>query len=231
MESNIYGMEQERMGHHEQEHEEMYDDEKGTDYERYIKEFNTNLTKVMLRHGFGRFPSVDVYQLLDVPGPNYKFSGNGKDLTHVKFLVYYGDEDADDLDVLIPVYRDRALLGVGLQRMLEELHVRYDDHRTLNDVINDLFESLFRDPNDEIPHGVSNWVRSAYSAGRTIGSLKQGGEWGDIAVGIRAQKLGLGQPGDPAVKVMQINYQNLMVEVTSPIAGTDRVDLMMLLNA
>lgn len=249
MQGDVYGADQERFGFREHESEfkrgerefaRGEGDEEGergerVEYRRYIKEFTPRLATALLRHNMGRFPAVDIYLLLPVHGDNYHFGKEPgeKDYTNTKFLVYWGDEDADALDVLIQVYHDREFLGVSFARMLEELGVRYDDHRTLNDVVNDMFEALFKDPNDEIEHAVSAWVRGAYNQGRTIRSLREGGEWDNMRVGIRAKKIGYGQQQlPPTVEVTQINYKSLMLEVINfPDAADQKVDLMILLNA
>ncbi len=236
-------------------------------YRRYIKEFTPDLDRVLLHHKLGRFPLVDVCVLCGVPGANYQpptpdpnHPNLSKDLSSKRLLVYYGDEEADDLDLLVRLYREQPeFLGVALPLMLDELKVRYDDRRTLADVINDMWEALFQDPNDEIQHDVSPWIRDAFNRGRTIGSLREGGEWDNLRVGMRVERIpvggqpvtdvimpkmaagrqgaaaGNGQPGPTySVNLYHVNYQTVLVQVAFtdvPQGAKVFVDLMMLMRS
>ncbi len=73
----------------------VHDHEGQAVYRRYIKQFTTELNKVFLEHKLGRFPLVDVYELLPLTSK--------VGFADCKLLFYYGKEDADDFDLWIRV--------------------------------------------------------------------------------------------------------------------------------
>ena len=207
-------------------------------YRRFIKEFgpDTGYDAAVLEHRFGRFPLVQVYELLDVvpargndPSP---FPG-------CKILFYYGHADADRYGLRERVGRDRIPVGLAFEQVLTELAVQYEDDDTIEDVLNDLRDAFMADPNDEIKHCQTDWLTQCCGERRTIAELKEADQWNDLYLGLRPRTCGRGAdfpPANPAchVDVAQANYDSVVVRVKTAEIGDNYpwpMDLMFLLRA
>lgn len=210
----------------------VHDHEGQTAYRRFIKRFTPDLNKVLLNHKLGRFPLVDVYELLPVT----KKDG----YQDCKLLFYYGHADADDFGLLLKVYRDRVPLGIPFEQLLSELDVEYDDDDTIEDVLNDMWTAFMADPNDELDHCTSPWVDKCCGERRTVKELKDADQWGDFYVAIKPRKCGKGvdvqdsnlSPLTPfcQVEVFHVNYETVFVE-THGLDGDQKLDLMFLMRS
>jgi len=212
----------------------IHDHEGLAAYRRYIKEFTTDLNKVLLKHELGRFPLVDVYELLPVTTtPGFE---------DCKLLFYYGHADAEDFGLWVRVYRDRVPLGLPFEQVLAELGVEYEDDDTIEDVLDDMWKAFMRDPNDELKHCTTPWVDECCGQRRTVKHLKVADQWPDLYVAIKPRKCGKGadltlaQGGtvtDPScqVEVTHVNYDTLLVEARGLAAGAPPLDLMILLRS
>jgi hypothetical protein len=212
---------------------EMHEHEGQTVYRRYIKRFTPDLEKALLTHELGRFPLVDVYELLPVT--------NREGFQECKLLFYYGHADADDYGLWVRVYRDRVPLGLPLEQLLAELGVEYEDDDTIEDVINDMWNAFMEDPNDEIEHCTTPWVDECCGQRRTVQELKDADEWADLYVAIRPRKCGKGADMMPTedgalppftcqVEVTQVNYDTLHIQAQGLTENTPPLDLMFLLR-
>jgi len=207
----------------------IHDHEGQSVYRRYIKRFSgePGLDKVLLRHDLGRYPLVDVYELLPV---------NDAKFPNCKILFYYGHEDADPNDLWVKVIRDRVPLGLPFDEVLGQLGVAYEDDDVIEDVLNDMWDALARDPNDEINHCQTTWVDECCGERRTVAQLKAAGNWDDLYLALRPKKRGLvmtaGQKTAPAVEVAvtEVNYRTLLIETTGFTAASPPLDLMFLLR-
>jgi hypothetical protein len=212
----------------------VHDHEGPSAYRRYIKEFTKDpgLDKVLLEHGLGRFPLVDVYQLLPV-APS-KFPG-------CKLIFYYGHADADELGLRERVGRsDWVYIGIPFEEVLRELGVEYSEDNQIEDVLNEMWDAFLRDPNDEIEHCTTAWVDECCGERRTIRELKEAGDWDDLRLALRPRKCGLGTFAMSTeakttciVEVRQLTYSTLFVDVaTNALADADLpLDLMILLRS
>jgi hypothetical protein len=113
--------------------------------------------------------------------------------------------------------------------MLQELGVVYKDSSSIGDVINDMWAAFRKDPNDEIKHCATDWIDQCCGKKRTVGDLKEAGEWEDLHVALKPRKCGkgtdvlmrTGPSGEPEinddalcqVEIGQANYNNLYVKV------------------
>ncbi len=190
-----------------------------TVYRRYIKKFTAKTNEVLLEHGMGRYPIVDTYELLPVT--------DHADYKDCKILVYYGHTDADRLGLRVKVFRDEVNLGYALETLLHELGVIYKDTSTIRDVLNDLWAAFMKDPNDEIKHCETDWIKECCGLKRTIKDLKEAGEWEDLHVALRPRKCGKGTDllfdGEDTddvnmgalcqAEILQANYNTLYVKV------------------
>lgn len=198
-----------------------------TAYRRYIKEFDVDAgtTRILLKHDLGGYPLVDIYELLPVAAPTTGTGGKP-----CKLFFYYGAKDAEQFGLLIRVGKDRARLGIGFEELLRELAVAYNDNTVVEDVLNDLQEKLWENPNDELTFCTSPWVDECCGERRTVGDLKRGGQWDDLRVALRPRKCGKGaDAGTCQVDVTQVNYQTLQVEAAGLESG-GVLDLMILLR-
>jgi hypothetical protein len=227
-----------------------HDHEGITAYRRFIKEFTPATRSVLLHHKLGRFPLVDVYELLPVVG---KAGVDG--YMDCKLLFYYSPADADDYGLWVTVYRDRVPLGLPFERVLTELQVQYEDDDTIEDVLNDMWATFMKDPNDKLKFCTAPWIDDCCERHRTVKDLKVADQWNDLYLAIKPRKLGFGGPGiartvpgtntpDPAqtlatnaVEVTHLSYDTALVEVDFPTGNNrqvnvkDPLDLMFLMRS
>jgi hypothetical protein len=162
-------------------------DHEGKDvYKRYFKRLEINQT-VILNHSLGRFPIVDLYELLPIPlnlttGP-----------VTTAFYLYYGRIESDS-DKLYTKDRggERSPWGTPFEQVLNEYGINPEDKHTLNDVLNDFLQRFFdsRYVDDGIDYKNSKWIDE--HKGTTVGDLRRQGEWNDIRWVVRPQKIGFG---------------------------------------
>ena len=212
----------------------VHDHEGMSVYRRYIKEFTTDpgLNEVLLHHDLGRFPLVDVYELLPVLESAGK---KDQDLRNCKLLFYYGHEDADKLNLWVKVGRERVPIGLPFEEVLREIGVKYEDDDTIEDVLNDLWQAFMADPNDEIKHCETPWVTECCGERRTVADLKQADQWDDLHLGIRPRKCVRGADLAEGVgcqlEVSHVNYKTLHIKCGDALLENSPVDLMFLLRA
>ena len=203
----------------------VHDHEGLANYRRYFRKLDPDETFVLLEHGLGRMPLVDVYQLLPIevtlaaPAPP----------TNTKFLLYYGHEELDLLQGVVTGKRvPRRGLGTSWERFLQEFKVKYEDDDSLRDVINDFLEAFFNLPiASEMDHQQSDRIKDYVNRDRTVADLKKRDEWDDIRWLFLPQQLDIGGPppnggGRPRVDVIHLSYDTLMVKVDpAPLNGLD----------
>ncbi len=168
--------------------QKIHDHEEIAGYRRYIKRFTEDDDVVLLEHGLGRYPLVDVYELKELIG----LTNDGKileecpelELDTCKLFVYYGHREAERYGLMGNVYRQKIKIGVPLEVFLAELSVDYEDDDTLGDVLNDMLDAFMEDPNDEITHCRSDWIEESVKDRRKVEELKQADEWADIKVAL-----------------------------------------------
>jgi len=206
----------------------IHDHEGKTSYRRYIKRFYAEgeRNEVLLHHNLGRFPLVDIYRLDDVATI---------DNQPCKILFYYGHADSDKYELYVQVYRERVPLGIPFEQALAEDGVEYEDDDTIEDVLNDLWDALGKDPNDEIGHCTTEWVNKCCGERRTVRNLKIADQWNDLRLAIRPLKA---EPENANVGVMHVNYDTLYIKVGPDLFGKADdnkrqapVDLMFLLRS
>lgn len=226
----------------------VHDHEGKTVYRRYHRRFTDETPKAFLNHGLGRFPLVDVYELLEVSG-KVTSSGDVKssDDHPPKFFLYYHREEADKFDLNVTVYRTEVPLGIPIQAVLDEYGIVWEEDDTLEDVRNDLWgfgkpPGLFTAPNnDEISYASSPWIKDKERL--KIRKLDKNNEWPDIRLAFRPQKTelccGAGTTDVTAEKrpsmalplhVTHINYDTLHLEVANADQIDKPLDVMLLLR-
>jgi hypothetical protein len=205
----------------------VHDHEGPSAYRRYIKEFTSDpgLDSVLLEHGLGRFPLVDVYELLPV-------APSDKSLGKCKLLFFYGHADEDRLGLRERVGRDRVTIGIPFEEVLRELGVEYSEDHQIEDVLNEMWDAFLRDPNDEISHCTTPWVDECCGERRTIKELKEAGDWDDLRLALRPRKCGMGTdaPGC-TVEVRHLTYSTLLLQVAAKALTAGPLDLMILLRS
>ncbi|MDQ4025428.1 MAG: hypothetical protein M3217_08055 [Actinomycetota bacterium] len=161
-------------------------------YRRYIKRFagTEGMKEVFLEHGIGRFPLVDVYELLTVT--------DRRPHDRCKVLFYYGHEDRDTYSLDVAYGRDEHQLGLRFEALLQELGVSYDGDDAIADVVQDMWTAFAKDPNDEIEHCQTDWVEGCCRENKTVDELKRADQWDDLYVAIKPRKCEL-TCGVPAI--------------------------------
>jgi len=171
--------------------QKLHDHEGQSVYRRYHKRFSKEVPAAFIEHNLGRFPLVDVYELMEVSPeieanlPETIKTSDGKP---ARFFLYYHHEESDRFKLDIKVYRDKARFGIPLETVLTEYGVEWEDDDTLQDVRNDLWDRLFALPNDEISHVSSPWIEEKCIERAKVGELKTNDEWQDIKLAFRPVK-------------------------------------------
>ena len=211
----------------------VHDHEGTANYRRYFRRMDAEETLLVLEHGLHRFPLVDVYRLepIQVQPDLLPTPASGKRLETPQttpFFLYYGHTELDLLQqqpVITPPKRlPRRVLGTPWELLLTEAGVQYNDDFSLNDVINDFLDAYFKAPAaDEMDHMVSKWIDD-HRDNRTIGNLKQRGEWDDIRWAVLPRKLADGLAilaGNDRVQqvvgvdIIHLSYDTLAVQIPS----------------
>lgn len=220
----------------------VHDHEGQSVYRRFIKRFTNEggMDSVLLEHDLGRYPIVDVYELLPVvakpPVPA------DPELEKAKLLFYYGHKDTDDFGLVVRVGRGpRVQLGLPFEQVLAELGVVYEDDDTIEDVLNDMWTALWKPPNDELDHATSPWVDECCGQRRTVADLKRSDQWADLLLAVKPQKFAMigkptaqaggGRAGAAAgthAEITHVNYRSLLVKTT--VVADAPLDLMFLLR-
>lgn len=183
--------------------QKVHDHEEIAGYRRYIKRFNDEDDIALLDHGLGRYPLVDIYQLLDVVGlvDDKKILQECPQLAPCKLFVYYGHREAERYGLMGNIHRRKIKIGIPLEMFLTELGVQYEDDDTLGDVLNDMLDAFMEDPNDEITHCRSDWIEESVKDRRKVQELKEADEWPDIKVALAPQQV----RGDTAVSYIEVD--------------------------
>lgn len=151
-------------------------------YRRYIKRFTKEegMKQVFLEHDIGRFPLVDLYELLTVT--------NVEPHETCKVLFYYGHEDRDKYSLDVSYGRDEHQLGLRFEAFLQELGIRYDGDDAISDVVQDMWTAFAKEPNDEIEHCQTDWIDGCCRENKTVDELKRADQWEDLYVAIKPLK-------------------------------------------
>jgi hypothetical protein len=188
----------------------VHDHEGQSVWRRYIKQFTPDVNEALLPHKLGRFPLVDVYELLRVTTKgDTKFAA-------CKILFFSGHADTDDLGLRVQVYRDRVLRGIPFEHMAAEVGLQYTDDSSIADVVDDFWNQFMLDPNDEIEHCQTGWIDDCCEKNRTVGELKKAGDWDDLFIGLNPRKCGVGADLNVApanVDPVQVNRPVCRVDV------------------
>jgi hypothetical protein len=204
----------------------MEDEYKDMDVERpryrhYFRRIGVEQKRAIIEHKLGRFPVVDVYELLRIPVPNVT--------PGPKFYLYYGHDERQALMNAMGEH-GQEVPGTLLEPLLYEYGVRWTEDDSLGDVVNDFLDAFFSLPKaDEMEHQTSTWVDQHRD--RVVKDLKKRGEWDDIRWFTWPNKLITGRPltipASPAplvitpfVNVEQLSYDSLAV-IAAPDLGTE----------
>lgn len=219
----------------------VHDHEGMAVYRRYFKRLRAGQA-IVLEHKLGRFPLVDVYELLPI-APQLTTNPINE-----KFYLYYHHEERDR-DLLYTEDRDlrRWPWGIPLEQMLREYRVEWEDDDSLGDVVNDFLDTFFKPPAvDHIEHKTSRWIDDHRES--IISDLKRRDEWKDIRWAVRPERLIVGHlhlfgaqetPPFHLVNVHHLTYDTLaLVAPTVPPQRegerpppTPQIDLMILLRS
>ncbi len=240
----------------------VHDHEGVAGYRRFIKRFTPELDKVLLHHKLGRFPLVDIYRLESLGSIQDEKTRPGfpEQFQNCKLFFYYGHADAEKYGLQRQVYREKIRIGIPFHQLLDELAVEYDDNDPIEDVLNDMWDAFMHDPNDQLDHCQSPWVRECCGQRRTVAELKRGDQWNDLYVAMIPVRVLVGDPvcldrDMPSFEeevrprppdnvnireennrgcrpfLVQVNYQTVYLEVQGLTANNSPVDLMILMRS
>jgi hypothetical protein len=170
-----------------------------TGYQRLYKNLKSGETKV-IKHGLKACPLVDIYQL-----DSFKVvcSEDGVQSIDegVLFFLYHTSESkirtkgatpgSKGVTVTIEDPNDPQPFRIAFADLLAYYHVKYTDTSSLDDLVNEFEKAFFADPNDKFDDGVtchSPWFDKCCGDHRTVGELKNRGDWDDLWLKVKPRK-------------------------------------------
>ena len=193
-------------------------------YHHVFRRLGAEQRRAIIEHGLGRFPAVDVYELLGIP-----VGDTDGQQDNVQFFLYYGHDELDSLLRTIDVRVPREVFGTPLDLLLTEYGVKVADDDSLGDVVNDFLDAFFAAPGaDEMDHRTSPWIEAHRD--QTVGQTKSRGEWDDIRWAARPVKMLAGEllnvtaggatvTVTPLVSVEQLSYNALAVTAAADLGS------------
>jgi hypothetical protein len=150
----------------------------------------------VVRHGLGRIPLVDLYQL-----DQFQTVCSEDDSVSVGNSTFYLHntnekqlKTKDDTGKTVPVDvqpRRGTPWRIPFADMLNAYKVSYSPDTNLGDLENDFWEAFFAAPNDEFgddQYCHSPWFDRCCGERRTVSDLQRGGDWDDIWFQMRPRK-------------------------------------------
>ncbi len=163
-----------------------------TGYRMLFKVLEVNERKT-IKHELKLSPLVDLYELIPFEVVCGHYDGNVVET--VLFYLYHTSEkrlrapapatDSIEIEDEDPPFR------IPLVQLLELFSVEYTDASGLGDLETELWTAMFAAPNDQIaPERIchSPWFEKCCRGERTVGSLKQKGDWDELWVKMRPRK-------------------------------------------
>lgn len=144
----------------------------------------------VIEHGLEMCPLVDVYELL--PFEVVCAHDEDKHVEKVRLFLYHSSEKkirdprpkseggGDSVEI---EERGEPVFRIALAQMLSVLDVDYDDNNSLQDLEEELWKKMFDDPNDDFDpdeYCHSPWYEHCCREERTVGSLKEKGDWDEL---------------------------------------------------
>ena len=160
-----------------------------TGYKRLFKRIPEDKKPNVIKHELGAMPLVDLYQLDRFDAVCSEDGEKSKDT--VLFYLYHTSEkkitftpqggtrtsvENEPTDGTLP-------FRIPFKDMLDLYKVRYNDNSSLDNLETEFWEAFFAAPNDEFlddDYCHSPWFDKCCGDQRTVGELKQKGEWDDI---------------------------------------------------
>ena len=145
-----------------------------------------------ISHKLKAFPLVDVYQL-DYFRVVCSEDGNSYE-EWVNLYLYHSSEKRlrlDGADSVVIESTDSHPYKIPFSDLLAYYQVQYTDDSSLGDVENDFWKAFFADPNDKFDDDQychSPWFDRCCCENRTVGTLKQRGDWDDLWLQMRPRK-------------------------------------------
>lgn len=154
----------------------------------------------IVRHGLGAYPLVEVCQLA-----RFQVVASADEVLAVENVCWFlyhrtemkirkpKDNTTASVPALIPIEESRGpVFKHTFQSMLDLYEVKYTEQSTLGDVVNEFWKKLFSSPNDpfdETTYANSPWMDRCCGDRRTVESLKRGGEWDDLFLKVKPQRI------------------------------------------
>ncbi|MET0622276.1 MAG: hypothetical protein ABW250_04765 [Pyrinomonadaceae bacterium] len=183
-----------------------------------------------IEHNLGRYAHVDLYRLRSFrvicSEDEEKYD------SEVYFFLYHSGERTSRLTRGSETTRvtiedpDEGIYGMPWHELLALYKVPYNDRTTLDDLENEFWKAFFVKPNvafndDEICHSI--WFDTCCGARRTVGDLKQKGEFNEIklkVVPVKDVNPYAGGPPEPLnVTVAQLNFNTISLTYGVPDAS------------
>ncbi|MDZ8055392.1 MAG: hypothetical protein RMX68_025025 [Aulosira sp. ZfuVER01] len=169
---------------------------KKTGYLQLYKQLKLDEEEV-IKHNLRTFPLVDIYQL-DYFRVVISEDGNKPYDEWVNFYLYHSSEKrirlekANGTTESIPIEPPTGNpYKIPFAELLESYKVKYTDNSSLGDLETEFWKALFADPNDRFDddqYGHSPWWDRCCREEKTVGNLKDKGDWDDIWFQVRPRK-------------------------------------------
>jgi len=166
-----------------------------TGYQRLFKRVKTT-EELVIKHNLAAYPLVDLYQLdeFDVICSEDEVKTRMMTL----FYLYHTGEKKIRLKVdgggtvTVTIEPDgETPFRIPFSEMLSLYKVSYNDNSSLDNLVTEFWEAFFAAPNDDFDDDTycrSPWFDKCCGDQRTVGELKQRGEWDDLWFKIMPRK-------------------------------------------
>ena len=187
---------------------------------------------LVIKHNLAANPVVDLYQLeaFEVICSEDEI----KSKMNVLFYLYHTGEkkirtkvDGGTTETAVIEPEGETPFRIAFSEMLSLYKVNYNDNSSLDNLVTEFWEAFFAAPNDEFEddrYCRSPWFDKCCGDQRTVGELKQRGEWDDLWFKVMPRKTvnATAPPEAPAeIQVRQFDLNTIGVRVLA--AATDRI--------
>lgn len=197
--------------------------------------------ELVIKHDLAANPVVDLYRLEEF---DVICSEDGvKTKTKALFYLYHTGEkkirtkvDDGTTQTVVIEPDGETPFRIPFGEMLSLYNVSYNDNSSLDNLETEFWEAFFAAPNDEFDDDKycrSPWFDKCCGDQRTVGELKQKGEWDDLWFKVMPRKtvnLATSTPAPTPIQVRQFDLNTIGIKLLPPVTNGDGIPLMALLK-
>jgi hypothetical protein len=214
-----------------------------TGYLRLFKRVKT-AEELVIKHNLAANPVVDLYQLDEFEVICSEDQIKHKETKALFYLYHTGEKkirtkvEDGTVETVIIEPDGETPFRIPFSEMLSLYKVSYNDNSSLDNLETEFWEAFFAAPNDEFEDDKycrSPWFDKCCGDQRTVGELKQKGEWDDLWFKVMPRKTVNSTVADPAqaptqIQVRQFDLNTIGVKLLAAVGDATELPLMVLLK-